>query len=256
MQQASDIEVLVTADTLEQLEALVDDAAKRGVRRCTFVASISADTVSPLEPIIPAVRAALARCRALGIEGRVKQLPRCLLERDADALIHTPANTIHERRSSCLFEAHCNDSEACPGLTHAYVARYGWEERRLRPTPRQRPWHDPTPAPHGHAAWLALLGSCTAHVERVELDRLVLRYFMRMPGGARLQIELRSRDEKNPAFARSRSFDITYTRVEGRVEPRAIAAFVEPIAAAIIARDDGSLSLDPRRDLPPLPALG
>ena len=249
-----DIEVLVTAGQLDELESIVAHAAERGVRRCTFVASTSADSMAPLEQLIPAVRAALAACRERGIEGRAQRLPRCLLERDAEALIdhRDPAKA---RDSSCLFEAHCDQSERCPGLAHEHVARFGWEEKRLRPTPRTRPWQEPAPKPFAHADWLALLGSGTEHVERVELDRVVFRYFMRMPGGARTVVELRSRDEQAPAFARSRSFNITYTRVEGRIEPRAIARFIEPIAAAIIARDDGTLSLDPRRDLPPLPAL-
>ncbi|MFO7562679.1 MAG: hypothetical protein R6X02_08535 [Enhygromyxa sp.] len=243
-------ELTVSADNLDKLEQLVTLAAERGARRCTLVS-----TQVSLEQSIPAVRAALARCRALGIEGRVRQLPRCLLEGDAEALIDERASGTEDRRASCLFEAHCGQSEACPGLAHAYIARHGWEERRLRPSPRERPWRAPPPSCHGHAAWLALLGCCREQVERVELDRLALRYFMRMPGGVGLAIELRSRDEQKPAFARSRSFDITYTRVEAPVDPQALARFVEPIAAAIIANDDGNLSLDPRRDLPALPAL-
>lgn len=249
MADEHEIEVRVSAERLDELESIVAQAAERGVQRCTFVA-----TAAPLEQLIPAVRAALARCRALNIEGRVQKLPRCLLERDADALIdhRDPSKA---RDASCLFEAHCDHAERCPGLAHEHIARFGWEQQKLRPKPRSRPWQDPTPKPYAHAEWLSLLGSDNQHVERVELDRLVFRYFMRMPGGARTVIELRSRDEQAPAFARSRSFNITYTRVEGRVEPRAIARFIEPIAAAIIARDDGTLSLDPRRDLPPLPPL-
>jgi hypothetical protein len=244
------MDVIVTADNLATLGQTVALAAERRVKQCTFVGS-----AVPLAQSIPAIRAALARCRELGIEGRVKHLPRCLLESDAAALI----DDRHEataRNSSCLFEALCGQSEACPGLAHEYVARFGWEERRLQPTPRTHPWREPAPGPHAHPEWLALLGSNAAHVERVELDRVVFRYFMRLPSGGRLVIELRSRDEQKPAFTRSRSFDITYTRVEGQVDQRAIARFMDPIAAAIVARDDGSLSIDPRGDLPPLPSLG
>jgi hypothetical protein len=245
----TDAELTVSADNLDALEQLVARAAADGARRVIFVA-----TEIPLAQSIPAIRKALARCRALGIEGRVRQLPRCLLEGDASALLDDHDRDT-DRSASCLFEARCGESERCPGLAHAYVARFGWEERRLRPTPRAHPWIEPTPTPHGHAAWLALLGPCSDAVERVELDRVALRYFMRMPDGASVVIELRSRDERGPAFARSREFNITYTRVQGQVDPQAIARFVEPIAAAIIARDDGSLSLDPRRGLPPLPRL-
>lgn len=245
-------EVLVSSETVEALTQLVTDAQSHGVRRCTLVpATAPAEAIVPLEQLVPAVRAAVIRCRAAGIEARLERLPLCLLDGDAELVV--PPDHHEPRDASCLFEALCDESERCPQLAHAYVARHGWEERRLRPTPRRTPWQPP-PAKltQAHAAWLDLLGPLAEQVERVELDRLALRYFTRMPGGHSLVIELRSRDNQRPAFARSRSFDISYVRAEGQPDQRDIAAFVQPIASAIIARDDGSLCLDPR-DLPLLP---
>jgi hypothetical protein len=244
-------ETLVSAANVDQLDAIVDAIAERGGRECRLIAAVEGvdpEAMVSLERLVAASRAAIARGRARSIQVRVAGLPRCLLESDAEQLDTTgPAGT---PTSSCLFEARCGLSERCPGLAHPYIARYGWHEQQLRPSPRERPWTPPAPRFVGaHPAWLALLGpdpTLIARVERVELDRRALRYHTRMPGGTGLVIELQGRDERRPALVRSRSFNVCYTRVEGRPDPEALARFVAPFAAAIVRNDDGALSLDPR----------
>jgi hypothetical protein len=158
---------------------------------------------------------------------------------------------------NCLLEAKCEHAEACLGLSHAHVNAFGWELERLRPSPRVRAWVErdrsveratgTDAGPRGHAAWLALLGEHAVRVANVSLTRSEARYPMQMPDTTRFVLVVTARDEVSRTFTQTRSFNLAYTDVDGPAAELDIAAFLEPIFAAIRSNDDGSLSLDPKR---------
>ncbi|MEZ4385722.1 MAG: hypothetical protein R3A79_30665 [Nannocystaceae bacterium] len=245
-------EVSIRADNLDALPRIVGVAKRLGAERCTFIAPVTdAAVMASLDATIPAVREALARSRELDIDGRIRHLPACLLGDDAEALEAT-CDASDPPAFACLFASRCALSERCAGLPTAYVHRFGWERNRLQPVLREAPWPREDGSPAAFAAWLALLGPAASRVTAVELDRLAARYRVDLGRGRSLVLELSPRTADRPALARSRTFDIRYTKATGLGGP-ALARVVEAIAAAIVARDDGSLDLDPRRVLPPLP---
>jgi len=245
-------EVPVCPENLDALPRIVDLAHSLGALRCTFAApTVDATAMAPVDVVIPAVLAALARCRELGVEGRVRGLPACLLGEEADSLEAT-RDASDPPAFACLFASRCELFERCAGLPTAYVHRFGWEARRLRPALRASPWPRRDGSPEAFAAWRALLGPAARRVTAVALDRCAARIGVDLGRGRSLVLELTPRTKDGPALARSRSFDIRYTQAKGIGGP-GLARIVTTIAAAIVARDDGSLDLDPRRGLPPLP---
>ncbi|MCA9661318.1 MAG: hypothetical protein KC486_23465 [Myxococcales bacterium] len=245
-------EASIRADNLDALPRIVGVAKRLGAERCTFIAPVTeAAQMAPLDATIPAVREALTRCRELDIDGHVRHQPACLLGGDAEALEAT-RDASDPPAFACLFASRCELSERCAGLPTAYIHRFGWEPHRLQPVLRDSPWPRDDGSPEAFAAWLALLGPAASRVTAVELDRLAARYRVDLGRGRSLVLELTPRTQDRPALARSRSFDIRYTKATGLGGP-GLARVVETIAAAIVARDDGSLDLDPRRVLPPLP---
>ena len=246
-------ETWIVADNVAALAAIVELARVHGVGRCVLVNGDGRDGApAGLEQLIPALVDAVACCRAAGIAVVVRGVPACLFTEIAGEIA---PDGPRRPGFACLFEAHCELSERCPGLAHAYVRSFGWEERRLRPVPRTRPWRAPEVglAPGVHAAWLALLGPFAARVERVVLGRRAVCFALRLGPALAVTVELTPRDDTAPRFARTRSFDLRYTHVDGAAAPRELAGLLGPIVAAIAARDDGTLSLDPRHGLPPLP---
>ncbi len=100
------------------------------------------DLLASHAEIAPHLRAALARARALGRGVEVKNFPQCMLGDDAAALTNTqpqlftdPAFWPEFMRNGfyqCLFRDRCASVE-CLGLSTAYIAKYGYDEKLLRP---------------------------------------------------------------------------------------------------------------------------
>jgi hypothetical protein len=92
--------------------------------------------------ILPHLREAIARARALGRGVEVKNFPECLLGEEGAALVNTqpqlfvdPAFWPEFMRNGfyqCVYRDRCSSKE-CLGLNTAYVTKYGYDEQILRP---------------------------------------------------------------------------------------------------------------------------
>src|SRR5262249_15448608 len=152
--------------------------------------------IAPLAELMPQLRRALDRCRALGVEAITKYVPRCLLGEHGPTLDNGQADVIivesfwdHFPKFGCLYEAVGDHSEECLGLHHDYIDKFGWEKDALSPAARTRPWaprrghaagrperhpNDEPARPLGHPAWEALLAGLPpseGRVIRVQLTR-------------------------------------------------------------------------------------
>lgn len=235
--------------------------------------------IAPLSRLGPAMIAALDRAEARGVDCAVKYVPRCALGRHGHLIDNTqPDVVIVEEfydlypKFACLYEAKCEHGEACLGLTHEYVHKYGWETDRLVPTPRTTPWREPEDGlafgsddPRGardaapsadHPAWRALVDGVAeplgAELEGLLLDRRRCTFRFRA-GEASVDVVLTKRSEDRPALARSRSFDLSYRNLvlpEGADAERAtLVKVVEAAVRAIAQRDGGAMLLDERKGL-------
>lgn len=229
--------------------------------------------LAPMSELGPALRGALGRAKTYGISTAVKYVPRCLLGEFGDCIDNTqPDVVIVEEfydvypKFACIHEAACEHSETCLGLHHPYITKFGWEERRLVPIPRQRPWQEPedgvwvgsdrprgdeAPATPMHPEWLALVeGVADFHGGRLEEVLLQRRACVYRFGHGESQVDLVlvARDAEAPALARSRSFNLHYRNVVG---PRtaALSSLLNHAIRAVIKRDAGGLSLDQRKGL-------
>ena len=261
--------VVMTSENVGQLGSIAKLATKAGAKRIDFWAYAPLDPteaqrqlLAPLSALVPRVLEALALCRDAQVQAVVHHVPVCLLGEEGARVSNAEPDRFDATdpsarpRFNCLREAQCDAAEVCLGLSHAHVGRFGWELERLRPTPRTRPWRPrdrrvrrvdaPADAPHGHAQWLALLGAHAHAVQGVVLTRSEARYPLQLPDTTRVTLVVSARDDAARSFRQSRSFNLAYTDVQGPASERAIAAFVAPLLDTIIARDDGSLSLDPR----------
>jgi MoaA/NifB/PqqE/SkfB family radical SAM enzyme len=237
--------------------------------------------IAPLGEAMPSLRRALDRCAAVGIRAVTKYVPRCLLGAHGATLDNSQPDTIIVEtfwnefpRFACLYESLCEHSDECLGLSHDYVRKFGWEEDRLVPEPRTRPWQprlrsvDGRPdetaserdAPRGYPAWEALLAGLPAevgHLVRVQLTRNQARYTLAVPqGGATVELVLAARDESARVLARTASFNLFYTQVNGSYERADMERLLRAACERITAHDDGSLSLDSRKGLVQLPRQG
>ena len=236
--------------------------------------------IAPLAGAMTSLREALDRCAALGLHAITKYVPRCLLGRHGGSLDNSQPDTIIVEsfwnefpRFACLYEAECEHSEECLGLSHDYVRKFGWEEGTLVPEPRQRPW---VPRQHGaegrpdataeeeaggasgHPAWEALLADLPKEVGRlvrVQLNRNQARFTLAFADDASLELVLTARDDAAPAFERTTSFNIFYSEAKGRSDPGTLENLLREACRRIAARDDGSLSLDSRKGLVQLPRV-
>lgn len=230
----------------------------------------------PMARLAPALRAALDRAKALGVPRVVKYVPRCLLGEHGDCVDNAQPDVVVVEdfydlypRFACLYEAKCEHSETCLGLTHAYITKHGWESERLVPIPRTTPWREPldgfayrtddplgagVPVAH-HPEWIALVDGVAeplgARLASVLLDRR--RCTFRFAARERhVDLELTKRSESRPALLRSRSFNVSYRTpdlgddAEAR---RILTAVIEAAARAIAARDRGEMLLDERKGL-------
>lgn len=95
--------------------------------------------------VLPWLREAIGRARALGRFVEVKNFPECLLGELGDALVNAqptlvidPAFWTEFDRNGfyqCRHREQCGSTE-CLGLNTAYVERFGWEEEILHPLPK------------------------------------------------------------------------------------------------------------------------
>jgi cyclic pyranopterin phosphate synthase len=231
--------------------------------------------IAPLGEAMPSLRRALDRCAALGIRSVTKYVPQCMLGSHGATLDNSQPDTIIVEsfwnefpRFACLYEALCDHSDECLGLSHDYVRKFGWEESTLAPTPRTRPWTPRTKgvegrpdeaadeaagASHGHPAWEALLEGLPADVGRlvgVQLNRNQARYTLALAhGDATVELVLAARDESSPALARTASFNVFYTKLNGSYEREDMERLIRNACERVRAHDDGSLSLDSRKGL-------
>lgn len=237
------------------------------------------DLLVPMAELGPAMIDALDAADALGVRARVKYVPRCLLGRHGDLVDNTqPDVVIVEEfydvypKFDCLWEAKCEHAESCLGLTHPYIAKYGWEEHRLTPTPRTTEWREPRdglalasddpeartsldePA-LAHPAWAALVEGVAelhgARLLKVLLDRRRCTFTFALAEG-RVDVVLTKRNEARPALTRSRSFNIAYRLPDGADPLTArseLSALVRAVAEAVRERDRGQMLLDERKGL-------
>ncbi len=235
--------------------------------------------IAPVAQAMPSLRRALDRCAQLKLRAVTKYVPRCLLGIHGSTLDNSQPDTIIVEsfwnefpRFACLYEAECEHSEECLGLSHDYVRKLGWEEELLVPKPRTRPWTPrarpvegrPDEAPsendrrkRTHPAWEALLEGLPAELgrlTRVQLNRNQARFTLTAPAGnASVDLVLAARDEATPALAHSQSFNLFYTQLSGSYDRDLMQRLLSDACARIKANDDGSLSLDSRKGLVQLP---
>jgi MoaA/NifB/PqqE/SkfB family radical SAM enzyme len=100
------------------------------------------DLIASHAAIAPYLREAVARAKALGRGVEVKNFPQCLLGDDGAALMNTqpqlfidPAFWPEFMRNGfyqCVYRDRCASIE-CLGLSTAYISKFGYDERILRP---------------------------------------------------------------------------------------------------------------------------
>lgn len=233
----------------------------------------------PMNVLGPALRSALDRADVHGVPCAVKYVPQCLMGTHGDKLDNTQPDVVIVEEFyeiypefSCLWEAKCEHSETCLGLTHDYVRKYGWEGSLLKPVPRTRPWaerhegpainsDDPTsdgdaPATH-HPEWLALVAGVeenkSASLESLLLDRRHCTFRFVTPGGSRVDLQLTRRNMDRDALLRSKSFNIGYRNMDlvaGDADAKAaLTEIVKAATRAVCANDVGEMKLDERKGL-------
>jgi MoaA/NifB/PqqE/SkfB family radical SAM enzyme len=140
---------VVTSRSYQLLPAVVDRLAHlRRLVQMEFWAywpmseSDEKGLIAAHSDILPPLREAIARARALGRSVEVKNFPECLLGEDGAALVNAqpqlfvdPAFWAEFMRNGfyqCVYRDLCASTE-CLGLNTAYVAKYGYDEKILRP---------------------------------------------------------------------------------------------------------------------------
>lgn len=100
------------------------------------------DLIASHLDVLPYLREAIARARALGREAEVKNFPECLLGDDRDALCNDQPKLVIDPDfwpefmkngfHQCVHRSYCA-SRRCLGLNTAYVGKYGWHADVLVP---------------------------------------------------------------------------------------------------------------------------
>jgi len=231
------------------------------------------DLLCPIEVLAPRLRAALAAARDAGIRTAVKYVPRCVLgEHEASQDNSQPDVVIVEEfydvypKFACIHEAHCEHAETCLGLHHPYIAKFGWEETVLTPTPRTTPWEEPE-----HGAWMGSEQTDGSELEQsvdhpgwrdlvrgvaeANGGRLVSVSVQRRAcilsfeqGASSVDVLLTARDEGAPALIRSESFNIHYRNLGGPPTEE-LSWLVREVARSVVQRDRGHFRLDNRKGL-------
>ena len=142
---------VVTRRSFRQLPAVVERLAHlRRLAQMEFWVywpmseSDEKDLLASHAEIAPYLREAVGRARALGRGVEVKNFPQCLLGDEGSALMNTqpqllvdPAFWPEFMRNGfyqCVYRDRCTSTE-CLGLSTAYIAKYGYDEKILRPIP-------------------------------------------------------------------------------------------------------------------------
>ena len=105
------------------------------------------DLIASHLEVLPYLREAIARAKALGRTVAVKNFPECLLGEDRAALDNSQPKLVIDPEfwpefmrngfHQCVHREHCGASQ-CLGLNTAYVNKYGWHADVLVPFPRER----------------------------------------------------------------------------------------------------------------------
>jgi hypothetical protein len=92
--------------------------------------------------IAPPLREAIRRAKALGRGVEVKNFPECLLGEDRAALMNTQPQLFIDAAFwpefmrngfyQCVYRDRCASTE-CLGLSTAYISKFGYDEKMLRP---------------------------------------------------------------------------------------------------------------------------
>lgn len=100
------------------------------------------DLLAPHAEILPFLREAISRARALGRDVEVKNFPQCMLGNEAISVINTqpqlfidPAFWSEFMRNGfyqCVYRDRCASTE-CLGLSSAYISKFGYDEALLAP---------------------------------------------------------------------------------------------------------------------------
>lgn len=103
------------------------------------------DLIVPHLEVLPYLREAIARARALGRSVEVKNFPECLLGDDGDALNNDQPKLLIDPEfwpefmrngfHQCVHRDYCG-ARRCLGLNTAYIRKYGWQADVLVPLPK------------------------------------------------------------------------------------------------------------------------
>lgn len=281
---------VVCAANVASLSSIVAHAADLGARGAELWGYVprvdAADARGQLVEVAvaaPHLQRAIATGLARGLTLTVKYFPRCLLGELAH--VHSDAQprlVIDDAfwqdypRYGCWYGGVCaaaQRDDGCSGLSDAYVRRFGWEERHLRPLlddaptaappiARYHDWRTSTPAPAAGARAIdpAPLGLSIAQ----SLAGFRLASAEALGDGVRLlwvdatgplTVELSPRSAGRDGFARTASWVLTHplwTAAElDRARP--LLAALVPVIAAV---DDGRAAIPPppRAAAPTVPA--
>jgi cyclic pyranopterin phosphate synthase len=225
--------------------------------------------LSPMAELAPSLREALSRCAEYDIEAAVKYVPRCLLGEHDKLQDNTQPDVIVVEafydtypKFACLYEAKCEHSESCLGLTHPYISKHGWEQDLLRPYPRTTPWDEPedglwvgsdkpgegTAPKTDQPVWAALVEGVEertgATLDDIVLQRRACLYRF-VDGDSKVDFVLTGRDEEGRALARSASFNMHYRNQIGDAE--VLRGIISACVEAVQKSDPGGMLLDLRK---------
>lgn len=229
------------------------------------------DQAAQVAAIRPHLIEAVTRAEAAGVPPVIRWFPRCLLgsfARYADD--YQPRVLIpdwfwdRQPRYGCLYEGLCADAgDPCSGLSHAYVRRYGWEEKLLSPRRARnesseqesgrRPHQERAARDERVAAWLDAYGLALGaqlgrtgeftlrSVEPSPRETMVVAKLER--GAESFEIRIHPHDLQNPAYIRTACLNISYGRpAVGRSE---VAQAAARALAAEFERHDGRGAMFP-----------
>lgn len=263
---------------LPEIADLIASVGPRSMEFCNYWPRSDEDCARDQAPQVAAVQPylleAVRRSEAAGIPPVIRWFPRCLLgaaARYADD--YQPGVLIpdwfwdREPEYGCLYEGLCSEAadarDPCLGLSHAYVRRYGWEEKLLspqrapvansNPEPRRPSGQDRAAQGERVAMWLdahglavgASLGQrgqfTLVSAEPSPHEALVLAEVEHRTES--FEIRIHPHDPESPAFIRTAGLNISYGKTApGRSQMAQAAA--RALATALSQRRDPSALFD------------